>query len=436
MWTAGAEGRSLCSAPAQHALLHRSKIARSRPFHKFWGSLGTSPILLWASWNVPSPKQPSEMPCSSPAWDLGTALSLPATTTLASLVGKARLETSLHPQRGAGDLSCHPRGGGSRESSTVKGRRNALGCASHQWEAEYLPGARLGEGGALILPTLPSWRPHHPQEGQKSKSQKKGACPFPLVSALIFGPVSQGNGAHTPVPCSCRPVFSLSKPNSQSKAPSPARHTCAQGGGIIPPPASPPPHGIPSQHRAPHVAVGTAGALGATELSLPVMPRHAYMLLPGRSLQPCPRIMSTCPLISPAPLCSSPCSHGMDVPRAHRTHQGWTRGAPDVPPATTACPAGRSSEGAHAGQCSRRLGAHGPGCCHAHLQPLPLCCCVPSRVNASGRPFPRWRSWAASEPVPAPALPTVTTQCPFPSPAQPLLQEMSFFNNSWDLFPP
>lgn len=34
------------------------------------------------------------------------------------------------------------------------------------------------------------------------------------------------------------------------------------------------------------------------------------------------------------------------------------------------------------------------------------------------------------------ALPTVTTLRPFPSLQRPLLQEMSFFNNSWDLFPP
>lgn len=32
------------------------------------------------------------------------------------------------------------------------------------------------------------------------------------------------------------------------------------------------------------------------------------------------------------------------------------------------------------------------------------------------------------------ALPVVTTLCPFPSPGRPLLQEMSFFNSTWDLF--
>lgn len=215
MWTAGTEGRSLCSAPA---LLHSSKIARSCQFHKFWGSLGTSPLLLWASWNVPSPIQPSEMPCSSSAWDLGTALFPPATTTLASLVGKARLETSLHLQRGAGDLSCHPRGGGSRERSIVKGRRNALGCASHQWEAKYLPGARLGKGGALVLPTLSSWQPPHPQEGQKSKSQKKGAArpalsPLYLLSFLAQFPRETGL---TPL-CHAAAVLCSVSPNQAAK---------------------------------------------------------------------------------------------------------------------------------------------------------------------------------------------------------------------------
>lgn len=34
------------------------------------------------------------------------------------------------------------------------------------------------------------------------------------------------------------------------------------------------------------------------------------------------------------------------------------------------------------------------------------------------------------------ALPAVTTQRPFPSPGRLPLQEMSFFNSSWDLFPP
>lgn len=34
------------------------------------------------------------------------------------------------------------------------------------------------------------------------------------------------------------------------------------------------------------------------------------------------------------------------------------------------------------------------------------------------------------------ALPAVTTQRPFPSPGRLRLQEMSFFNSSWDLFPP
>ncbi|XP_040429416.1 uncharacterized protein LOC121077868 [Cygnus olor] len=231
--------------------------------------------------------------------------------------------------------------------------------------------------------------PHHSllilRRGKKAKAKKRvlQGLPFPPCLCSRFGPVSQGNGAHIHMPCGCHPVLSLSEPSSQSKALSPARSKCAQGGGIVPPPASPPPHGIPWQHRAPCVAAGTAGTLGATDLSLPVMPGHVYVQLPGRDLQPSPRTMTTCSLISPAPLCSSPCSHGTDVPRAHRTHQGWTHGAPNVrvPPAATACPAGRSPKGAHAGQCSRRLGATGPA--GPALAPATLTSSLRLRVPAS-----------------------------------------------------
>lgn len=82
-------------------------------------------------------------------------------------------------------------------------------------------------------------------------------------------------------------------------------------------------------------------------------------------------------------------------------------------------------------------GQAGCSLCHP-IPPAPLALPrAPTRAHlrlCSAEPRPRLGEPAALGCVRA--LPAVTTLRPFPSLQWPLLQEMSFFNNSWDLFPP
>lgn len=88
--------------------------------------------------------------------------------------------------------------------------------------------------------------------------------------------------------------------------------------------------------------------------------------------------------------------------------------------------------------------AHAPT--QAHLQPClspavsPVCplllLLMPEEEWASAprAPWPPRAAPSSAGLSQSSALPVVTTLCPFPSPGRPPLQEMSFFNSTWDLF--
>lgn len=121
------------------------------------------------------------------------------------------------------------------------------------------------------------------------------------------------------------------------------------------------------------------------------------------------------------------------------------------PPAATASPGRGSPEGARGTACTTRTGpqllprshqrCHCPCSDPLLTSSLRLSRAAAPLARPAARGCRRWEPWPSCLPGGAglsqsSALPAVTTQRPFPSPGRPPLQEMSFFNSIWDLFPP